>query len=219
MTRFKRAFAVVATASAMLLLATGVAAAHVTVNPRSVAPNSYAELTFRAPNETAKATFTKLVVHLPAAHPLASVSTHPMPGWRITSSTAKLPEPIVTDDGTTTEYIASISWTSTGGGIPPGQYENFAISAGPMPASGSLTFAVDQSYSDGTVAKWDQVGKPGGPEVDDPAPVLTISAADSEKPADDSDSLARWLSISALVLAVIGLSFIGVGLFRRRPGA
>jgi uncharacterized protein YcnI len=225
-TRFKRALAVVATASAMLLLATGVASAHVTVNPRSVAPNGYAELTFRAPNETAKANFTKLVVHLPSANPLASVSTHPTPGWTITSSKAKLPKPIVTDDGTTTEYLATITWTATGGGIPPGSYENFAISAGPMPASGSLTFTADQSYSDGSVVNWDQVAKPGEAEVDHPAPTLTIGAATTDisndtaadtKTADSSDGLARGLGIAALVLAVIGLGLIGFGLLRRRP--
>jgi uncharacterized protein YcnI len=219
MTRFKRALAVMATVSAMLLLATGVASAHVTINPSSAAPNGYAELTFRAPNETAKANFTKLVVHLPAANPLASVSTHPLPGWTITTSKAKLPKPIVTDDGTTTEYIATVTWTSTGAGIPPGQYENFSISAGPMPASGTLTFAADQSYSDGTVVNWDQVAKPGEAEAEHPAPVLTIAAVTDSQGADSSDGLARGLSIAALVLAVVGLVLIGGGLLRRRPRA
>jgi uncharacterized protein YcnI len=199
--------------AAMVLLGGGLASAHVSVNPATAAPNGYTELTFRAPNEQAKANFTKLVVHLPAAHPLGSVSPRPLPGWSITTSTAKLAKPIVTDDGTTTEYLASVTWTATEGGILPEQYQDFAISAGQLPASGSLTFTVDQSYSDGTVVHWDEATKAGAAEPEHPAPVLTI-AADSKSSSDDSTALG--LSIAALALGVIAVALAGLGLRRRR---
>jgi uncharacterized protein YcnI len=200
--------------AAMVLVGSGLASAHVTVNPHSVAPNGYVELTFRAPNETAKANFTKLVVHFPAAHPLGSVSPRPIPGWSITTSTAKLAKPIVTDDGTTTDYLASVTWTATGSGIVPEQYEDFDVSAGQMPASGSLTFTADQSYSDGSVVHWDQVAKAGSAEPEHPAPVLTIEAEASNSSSNNGTAIG--LSIAALALGVIAVALAGLGLRRRR---
>jgi uncharacterized protein YcnI len=210
----KRLAVLLAMVTAMVLLGAGVASAHVTVNPRSVAPNGFTELTFRAPNEAAKADFTKLEVHLPASNPLGSVSPRPIPGWSISTSRAKLANPIVTDDGTTTEYLASVSWTATGDGIPPGQYQDFDISAGPMPASGSLTFTADQSYSDGSVVKWDQIAKAGAAEPAHPAPVLTI--ADPTAGGDSGDGAALGLSIAALAAAALAAGLAALGLRRRR---
>jgi uncharacterized protein YcnI len=209
----KRLSLVITMSMAMVLLGAGIASAHVTVNPKSVAPGGYPEVTFRAPNENAPASFTKLVVHLPAAHPLGSVSPRAIPGWTIATTTAKLAKPIVTDDGTTTEYLNSITWTATAGGIPPEQYQDFDVSAGEIPASGSLTFTVDQTYSDGTVVHWDQVAKPGAAEPEHPAPVLTI-AADSTGSSDDGAALG--LSIAALALGVIAVALTVLGRRRRR---
>jgi uncharacterized protein YcnI len=198
----------------VVLLAAGVASAHVTINPRSVAPNGFTELTFRAPNETAKADFTKLVVHLPASNPLGSVSPRPIPGWTIATSTARLAKPIVTDDGTTTEYLASITWTATAEGILPGQYQDFDVSAGPMPASGSLTFTADQSYSDGSVVVWDQIAKAGAAEPEHPAPVLTITRPTAG--GGGGDGAALGLSIAALAVAALAAALAALGLRRRR---
>lgn len=206
---------VVALTAAMVLVGGGLASAHVTVNPPTAAPNTFTELAFRAPNETAKANVTKLVVHLPADHPLGSVSPRALSGWSITTSTAKLSKPIVTDDGTTTEYLSSITWTATAGGIAPEQYQDFDISAGELPASGSLTFTVDQSYSDGSVVHWDEIAKAGAAEPEHPAPVLKIASASS----GGSDDTALGLSIGALVLGVIAVGLAGLGLRRRKATA
>ena len=210
----KRLGLVLSLATAMVLLGGGLASAHVTVNPSSVQPNGYVELAFRAPNETAKANVTKLVVHLPADHPLGSVSPRAIPGWSITTTMAKLSKPIVTDDGTTTEYLDSITWQASAGGVPPEQYQDFDISAGEMPASGSLTFAVDQSYSDGSVVHWNQITKAGAAEPEHPAPVLTIAAQASDSSSDNGTTVG--LSIAALALGVIAVGLAGLGLRRRR---
>jgi uncharacterized protein YcnI len=226
--RSVKSVAVIGAAAAITLLTAGAASAHVTVNPKSVSGGSYTQLTFRAPNETAKANFTKLTVHLPAAEPLGSVSTRPIPGWTATTTTAKLAKPITTDDGTTTEYTNAVTWTATGGGIAPDQYQNFDVSVGPLPNSGTMTFAADQSYSDGSVVHWDQVTKAGAAEPEHPAPVLTLTAVATDAAStgsapvaavstksSTSDGVARGLGIAGIVVGALGLGAAGFA-FRRR---
>jgi periplasmic copper chaperone A len=191
-------------AGAVLLALAPVASAHVTVNPKTQVPGSFGEITFRAPNESASASFTKLVVHLPAAQPFGSLNARTITGWQITTATAKLPKPITTDDGTTTQYTSEVTWTATGpaAGIPPEQYQDFDLSVGPFPSKGTMTFTVDQYYSDGTVVHWDQPTPSGGQEPEHPAPVLTLATASS---SGSSDGLARGFAIAAFVISVIAL--------------
>ena len=203
-------------AGAILLVLAPAADAHVTVSPSTAEPNSFGQITFRAPNESADAHFTKLVVHLPAAAPLGSLNVHTLAGWSVATSTADLPKPIKTDDGTTTQYTSEVTWTATGAnaGIPPGQYENFDLDVGPLPAKGTMTFTVDQYYSDGSVVHWDQPTPAGGAEPEHPAPVLTLAAA---KASSSSDGLARGFAIAALVIAIIAL--LNTIVVRRRKKA
>ncbi len=202
-------------AGLLLLICAGAAQAHVLVSPKTAAPGSFQELTFLAPNESAGARFTKLVVHLPNAQPLASLNPRSLEGWTITTAKSKLPKPITTDDGTVTEFTSQITWTAApGAGIAPEQYQDFTIDAGPLPASGTMSFSVDQFYSDGTVVHWNEPSPAGKPEPEHPAPVLTVS--DPAAPSS-SDGLARGLGAAGLAVAIIGL---GIGIFavRRRSG-
>ena len=206
--------------AAMLIAATVAAAgasAHVVVSPASAVGGSETQLTFRAPNEEATAHFTKLVIHLPSAQPLASLATRPLPGWTASLTKSKLAKPITTDDGTATEYTSTISWTATEGGIEPDQYQDFDVSVGPLPESGTMTFTAEQTYSDGTVVHWDESAKPGAPEPDNPAPTLTLTAATAGSgKAGSSDGLARGLGIAGIVAGVAGLSAGGLALRRKR---
>jgi uncharacterized protein YcnI len=204
----------------LTLLSAASASAHVTVNPSTATGGSFTQLTFRAANEEATARFVKLVVRLPAAQPLGSVSTLPVAGWKVSTSKAKLAKPITTDDGTATEYTAAITWTATAGGVPSDQYQNFDVSAGPLPASGVMTFSAEQTYSDGTLVRWDQTTQPGAPEPPNPAPVLTLTAASPDDsgsaPANKtSDDVARGLGIAGIVVGVAGLAAAGIALRRR----
>jgi periplasmic copper chaperone A len=211
----KRLSAAVLMAAALLVLSAGAAQAHVTVNPTTALPGSFQELTFQAPNESADARFVKLVVHLPNAQPLASLNPRALQGWTISTAKARLPKPITTDDGTATEYTSEITWTAAAdGGIPPEQYQDFVISAGPFPAKGTMVFTVDQFYSDGTVVHWDQPSPAGKPEPEHPAPVLTLS---DPARSSTSDGLARGLGAAGLAVGVIGLGS-AVFIARRRSG-
>jgi periplasmic copper chaperone A len=214
--RLRKACGVIGAASVVVLLAAGSAAAHVTVNPSTATGGSYGQLTFRAPNEEAKANFTKLTIHLPAAHPLGSVSTRPLPGWKVTTTIAKLAKPITTDDGTVTQYTDSITWIATDGGVGPDQFQNFDVSVGPLPDGGTMSFSAEQTYDDGTVVKWDEPTSPGAAEPEHPAPVVTLTPASSSTTAaadggevtrgSTSDGVARGLAIAAIVLAVLAIA-------------
>src|ERR1700741_592658 len=88
-------------------LATGVAVfgfaaaaqAHVTVNPDQATQGGYTRIAFRVPTESDTASTTKLDVYLDMDHPVASVSTMPVPGWTVQVTTSKLATPLTDDDG------------------------------------------------------------------------------------------------------------------------
>ncbi len=220
--------AAVATAAAVATLATaGAAAAHVHVLPDSTASGSFAQLTFRVPNESPTASTTKVVVTLPQDTPLSSVSTRPLPGWRAVVTDARLPKPVDVSGTTLTTAPHVVTWTaSPGSAIAPSQYQEFAISAGPLPAPGELVLPVTQTYSDGKVVSWSQPARAGQPEPEHPAPAFEVTAATgsdddavaapatgagatagtrnaSDTAAAPTDPVARWLGGAALVVALL----------------
>lgn len=222
------------TTATALALAVGLspASAHVRVKPDATVSGGYAGLTFRVPNESDTASTTKLVLTLPQDRPLANVSVRPVPGWTATVVEADLPKPVTTDDATLTKAPRTVTWTATSpaAAIAPGQYQEFAISAGPLPAPGNLMLPVAQTYSDGMVVNWDEPQAEGQAEPEHPAPQFVVTAAKAaDTPAaspaktavaaDDtqSDLLARVLSGAALVvaLAALGVQLLG----RRRRGS
>jgi uncharacterized protein YcnI len=167
-----------AAAIALALAAPLAASAHVHVDPDQAAAGSYATLTFTIPTETATAGTVKLEVDLPTATPLGSVSYRPLTGWTTQVVTEKLATPIKTDDGTVTEAPVKVIWTAGPGvWIDPGQFQQFVISAGPMPRTGSIVLPTHQYYSDGTVVDWNQKTPASGVEPEHPAPTVYIDDA------------------------------------------
>jgi uncharacterized protein YcnI len=167
------------TAVVTLVVLAAPASAHVTVDPESV-PQGTGDvvLSFRVPNEEASANTTKIDMQLPQDHPIAVVDVRPTNGWTAQVTTVHLATPITTDDGTFSDVASEIVWT--GGQIGPGQYESFDLLAQGLPDDAdSLSFPTIQTYSDGTTVSWIDPTPPGGPEPDHPAPVLTLTAAES----------------------------------------
>ena len=104
------------------------------------------------PNERDDASTTELKVQMPVDHPIAFVSLKPLGGWTATSKTEPLDEPIEAE-GEVTEAVTEITWT--GGTIEPGQYQDFSISAGPLPDDvDELVFKAIQTYSSGEEVAW-----------------------------------------------------------------
>lgn len=189
--------------SAALTVGAGPAAAHVHAEADNPTPGSTAVVTFRVPGESEHgAVTTKLSVDLPD---VASARTEVMPGW-----TATL------DRDTAAGTVRSVTWTADPkAGISSDQFALFRVSV-KLPDGDSVAFPTTQTYSDGTVVRWDQPPLPDGGEPDHPTPELSLSAtASSHGTADHEmttavtsapDNAARWLAGGALVLAAAGLT-------------
>lgn len=213
---------------ALLALGTLPASAHVTVQADTTTAGEWSALTFRVPNESDEAATKKLVVTLPQDTPLASVSVRPVPGWTAKVSTKKLPKPYKQDGLKLTEAPRTITWTadSKEAAIQPGEYQEFAISGGPLPKPGTMVLPAKQTYSDGEVVTWDEKPTKGGEEPEHPAPTVEVTKAGAEQPADEastsaaqedtsSDTTARVLAGAALLVALVGAGFAGVAARRR----
>jgi uncharacterized protein YcnI len=217
MRKLIRPLIAVTVAVGAILAMAGIAAAHVTVNPSTASQGGFAKLTFRVPNEKDNADTTSLDIQLPLDHPIGSVSVQPQPGWTYTVTKSKLPTPIKTDDGEVTEAVSQITWT--GGVIKPGEFNEFNISAGPLPSGvTSLQFKALQTYSDGDIVRWIEDGQPGQAAPEHPAPVLTLTAAAASNStaatiptatptstAKSSDGTARALGVVGIVLGALAL--------------
>jgi uncharacterized protein YcnI len=189
MSRFVPRLLVITGAVAVAVAAAaGPALAHVTVNSADASQGGYALINFRVPNETDSTDTTEVKVQLPTDQPLASVSVQPMPGWTYTVQKAKLATPIKTDDGDVTEAISVIDWKAAkGGGIKPGEFVQFSISAGPLPKVSQMVFKAIQTYSDGKQVQWIEEQTPGSnDEPEHPAPVLQLAAAAADPGAAPS---------------------------------
>jgi hypothetical protein len=84
-----------------------------------------------------------------------------------------------------------------------------------LPDNQTVTLRATQTYSDGTVVKWDQPTPPGGAEPEYPAPELALTGAKTD--ADDDhpmpvaqtaapDNSARWLAGGALAVAAVAVA-------------
>jgi uncharacterized protein YcnI len=212
-TRVSRVLIPLAAAGSLYLgSAVGIPAAwaHVHASSDNAVRGAMAIVTFQVPNESnTGAATTALTVSLPN---VAAASAEAVAGW-----TAKL------DRDAAAGTVRSVTWTAApNAGIAPDQFALFRISV-QLPDTDVVSFPATQTYSDGTVVKWDQPPLPGGGEPEHPAPALTLTATaaaphDHHPPAaaaptKTSDNTARLLGGAALALAALG---VGLALIRRR---
>lgn len=210
----------------LLLAAAAPAAAHVGVEPATAPPGGETSLAFQVPDERPDVSTVKVEVVMPEDHPLASVSVRPVPGWTVQIQKKALPKPVKTDDGEVTTAVSTITWS--GGRIQPGQFQEFQITAGPLPDhAGRLLFKTLQTYDDGSVDRWIDPPVPGGAEPEHPAPVVglvpagrTDATAPAHSPAPSAartestaagtpatDVTARLLGEAGLAVGFLGLLF------------
>jgi uncharacterized protein YcnI len=226
----------------VVVLGMGVADAHVSVSPASAPRGSTAELTFRVPNEESKAATTSLQLQIPTDSPIAQLLARPIPGWKVAVHTTKLSTPLVTDDGTFTSVVDEVTWS--GGRIEPGEYQDFALSADPLPDTGNqVVFKALQTYSNGDIVRWIDLQQPGQDEPEHPAPVLALTAASGAEPTPsnptqapgstpatspmvmsggsgsdgDSSSWAGVVAVIALVIALAAAGGVALLYQRHRP--
>jgi uncharacterized protein YcnI len=176
---FARLGVLAALVGAFLLAGTGIAAAHVTVSSTDASAGGFGKLTFRVPNESDTASTVSVKIQIPAETPLASLRTAPVPGWTVTRTESDLNPPVDVHGREVSSYTSVVEFRAeAGGGIGPGEFQEFALSGGPFPDADSITFNVVQTYSDGTEAAWIEPTVAGQAEPEHPAPVLTLSGSD-----------------------------------------
>lgn len=222
------------------------ASAHISVTPNSADPGSSQNFVFKAVNESETDTTTKVEISLPTDTPIVSVKYQPTPGWVTEVITSTLPEPVSVGGNTISEAPTKLVFTAEAGGeILPGQFQQWTVSFGPIPETGSLLFPAVQTYSNGQIVNWTSTAE----EVESDAtlkaaPVLFVQdevvadhhagASSDEKPSGDSAStdkanteataeaaetqsgLTLGLSIAALALAAIAAVLGAVAVFGRR---
>ncbi|WP_327682500.1 YcnI family copper-binding membrane protein [Streptomyces sp. NBC_00467] len=230
-------------AASSVLLLSGTAFAHVSVQPQGeAAKGGYATVNFKVPNERDNASTVKVEVNLPADHPMASVMPQPVPGWKAEVTKTKLAKPLEVHGKQITEAPSKITWTAAGGKIAPGEFQQFPVSLGRLPEdTDQLVFKALQTYDNKEVVRWIEEAKEGAAEPESPAPVLKLSAAaedghgaagasaskadakgtaaDDSKTetasADDTDTFARVLGVVGILIGAAGVAF-GVLAGRRR---
>lgn len=209
------------------LSVSSLALAHVTVNPRSVEPGSFARFSVRVPNERPDAGTVKVELQFPQDQAFAFVSVQPHTGWKYTVQTRKLDTPIEEEGETITDVVSQVTWEADAGvQIGPGEFDEFGLSVGPMPAEPvDLTFKAIQTYSSGEVVRWIDA-----PDAELPAPVVKVVAAataagepgpagpagpaGAQGPAGESGG--SGLAIAALIVSVLAIGAAGASLMRKR---
>jgi periplasmic copper chaperone A len=183
----KATLAVVAVVGALVLA--GTASAHARMSPSISIANELQLYSLAIPTEKANAYTTKIVLTLPKNFSIDSFV--PNPGWkRVEQSTGSGDSAVITQ----------VTWT--GGHVPTEEDSLFQFLAQPA-KSGTYTFQVQQTYSDGSIVDWN------GPETA-AAPAPTIKVVSSVGGGGTST-----LTIVALVLGALGLLVGGIALFSR----
>jgi len=211
----------VTAAAALALPAT--ASAHVTMQPSEAPAGGFTVVNVRVPNERDDAGTSKVTVQLPDG--FASASYEKVAGWTVKVTRGKAPKPIDMHGEKVTEQVDQVTFTSTGksNDIAPGQFQDFPLSVKmPDGKPGSmLTFKALQTYRGGEVVRWI-----GAPDADEPAPQVTLTAAEEEHHAaaeggDEQTAAPAAATTSASsggeddgsdTLAIVAIAVGGLGL-------
>jgi len=222
-----------AATAGMIAVGATAASAHVSVNPDDTGANGYSHLTFNVPNESPTAKTSKLEVSLPTDTPFTSVSVKPVEGWTAQVITTDLPQPVTVSGTTVTKAPTSVVWTADATHqLSQNEYQAFSLSVGRLPAAGTtVTLPAAQTYTDGSVVKWDEKTVEGQPEPKHPAPSFTTTAEDgtaapaeavtpaSQVTAESGDAASVWGVVLGAGGFVLGAAALGLVLAGRRGAA
>ncbi len=187
----------------MLALAPA-ASARVSIVPGSATGGETQSFAVRLSNERSGVSTTRLELTFPADTPIPQAGVPKVRGWTATVTTRPLEPPITIGDLQYDEAVSSIVWE--GGEVAPKQFEQFVVTAGPLPpVGGRLVFAATQGYSDGSEDRWTD------PAPDDPtatssaagAPTITLVAGPAAR-ADEPGGTGATQADGTPVVAVGG---------------
>jgi uncharacterized protein len=188
-----RRFAITAPVALATVLGTASAAsAHARVSPAVSLAGQLQYYNLAVPTEKDGVATTRVVLTVPSGFAVDSFAPPPA-GWTQQVSRTGSGENAV---------VTRVTWT--GGHTPSGEDSDFGFLAQPQSAT-TYTFAVQQTYSDGSIVNWT------GPESSD-APAPTISASSS---LGGGGGGGTTLPIVALVVGALGLLAGGFALVSR----
>jgi len=173
-------------AALFALVVASAAFAHAEISPPVALTNHLQFFTLAVPTEKENATTATVEMTPPSGFGIDSFA--PTPGWKRQVAQSGSGESAV---------VTKVTWT--GGHTPTGEDSVFQFLASTN-SSKTYTFAVRQTYSDGSVVDW------SGPESSD-APAPTLESTDSF--GGGGSSLVSWIALAvaalAAVLAVVAL--------------
>ena len=161
--------------SACLLLATsGMALAHVTVQPEEVSGGEYEKLTVTVPSEKEIPT-TEVRVDIPEGFTVSGVK--PVPGWEYEFEEEA-------------GVVTAVTWS--GGQIGPREFQEFEMQAQTPEEPGDFSFGAIQTYEDGSTAEWT-----GPPDSEEPASVVRVVSGGAEGQGHGSEEGAATSGVPA----------------------
>ena len=225
---------IAALTAAAALAGPAAAQAHVTVQPTEAQAGGFTRLDVRVPNERDDAGTTKVAVKMPPGIFFASYEPHP--GWKVEIARRELAEPVEVFGEEQREEVDTVTFSAQGDrAIGPGEFVDFGLSVN-VPegdAGAKLKFPSTQTYEGGEVVRWI------GPEdAEEPAPLVTLTAAEGEaasshggeaageqtagvSASEVGEKASKGLAIGGLVVGALGLlaALAALALGRRRPAA
>jgi uncharacterized protein YcnI len=163
--------------------------AHARVSPAVSLSGKLQLYSLAVPTEKTGLTTTKIVLTVPKGFGIDSFV--PAPGWTQSLQTIGSGDSAV---------VQTVTWE--GGHVPTGEDSLFQFLAQPA-STGTYTFHVEQTYSDGSIVDWS-----GSESSEDPAP--TIQAVSSI-----GGGSASTFGIVGIALGAVALIVAGTGLFLR----
>jgi uncharacterized protein YcnI len=186
----KHRFALGALVAFAALVAASAASAHARISPAVSLSNELQLYSLAVPTEKEGKATTQIVLTVPKGFSIDSFV--PSPGWKRVEQSTGSGENAV---------IQKVTWT---GGHTPTEEDSLFQFLGQPSKSGTYTFQVEQTYSDGSIVDWN-----GTESSESPAP--TIEAKSSLGGGGGTSTLA----IVALVVGAIGLIVGAVALISR----
>jgi uncharacterized protein YcnI len=187
--RLPFAFAIVALAA---LAAASSAFAHARVSPPVSVANELQLYSLAVPTEKENATTTKIVFTVPSGFSIDSFV--PSPGWH---------RAVQSSGSGDSAVVQKVTWT--GGSIPTGEDSLFQFLA-EASKSGTFTFGVQQTYSDGSIVDWN-----GSETSDNPSPTIAAKTSLGGGGTSTLTLIALVVGAVGVVLGVIALVACGGG--------
>ena len=174
-------------ALAAALILPAAASAHARVSPPVSVKGLLQLYSLAVPTEKNNATTTKIVMTVPSGFGIDSFAPPPAP-WRMQIQQTGSGDSAV---------VTRVTWT--GGKTPTGEDSLFQFLAQPA-STGTYTFTVTQTYSDGSIVNWS-----GSESSASPAPTIQVKSS-------LGGGGVSVLTIVALIVGVLGLLAAGFAL-------